>query len=43
MVNRNLERQVIPPRERERLENVFGEEVAALEKRLGRDLSHWSS
>lgn len=41
IVNRNLERQSIPPPERDRLRNVFKEEVAQLEARLDRDLSHW--
>ncbi|HSK15805.1 MAG TPA: sulfotransferase [Gaiellaceae bacterium] len=41
MVNRNLERQSMPAEERERLQGVFGDEVAQLQKRLGRDLSHW--
>ena len=43
LVNRNLQRQVIPSRERERLMDVFGEEVAKLESRFGRDLSDWVS
>lgn len=41
MVNRNLERQSMPPRERDRLRAVFEEEVAELERRLDRDLSAW--
>jgi Sulfotransferase family len=41
MVNRNLERQSMPARERDRLRNVFKQEVTKLEKRLDRDLSHW--
>jgi Sulfotransferase family len=41
MVNRNLERQTIPDRERDRLREVFKEEVGRLETRLDRDLSHW--
>jgi hypothetical protein len=41
LVTRNLERQSIPPRERARLQEVFREEVAELERRLDRDLSHW--
>jgi Sulfotransferase family len=41
MVNRNLERQTIPAREQQRLQEVFREEVGQLERRLDRDLSHW--
>ncbi len=41
LVNRNLERQSIPGAERARLQRVFEGEVAELEERLGRDLSHW--
>jgi hypothetical protein len=41
MVNRNLERQTIPERERDRLREVFRDEVGRLEQRLERDLSHW--
>ena len=41
MVNRNLQRQTIPERERDRLREVFREEIDRLEKRLDRDLSHW--
>jgi hypothetical protein len=41
LVNRNLERQSIPAAERTRLQEVFRDEVAQLERRLGRDLSHW--
>lgn len=41
MVNRNLQRQTIPERERARLREVFKDEVGRLEKRLDRDLSHW--
>jgi len=41
MVNRNLQRQTMPEPERERLREVFREEVGRLEQRLGRDLSHW--
>src|SRR6186997_3217741 len=43
MVNRNLERGSIPEPERDRLREVFAGEVAALENRLQRDLSHWLS
>jgi hypothetical protein len=43
MVNRNLERGSIPEPERDRLREVFAGEVAALEDRLQRDLSHWLS
>jgi hypothetical protein len=39
--NRNLERRSMGERERERLRNVFRDEVAELEARLDRDLSHW--
>ena len=41
MVNRNLQRQTMPEPERDRLRDVFREEVGRLETRLGRDLSHW--
>ncbi len=41
MVNRNLERQTMPEPERDRLREVFREEVGRLETRLDRDLSHW--
>jgi hypothetical protein len=41
MVNRNLERGSIPEQERDRLREVFAGEVAQLEDRLQRDLSHW--
>ena len=41
MVNRNLERQTMPERERDRLREVFRDEVGRLETRLDRDLSHW--
>ena len=41
MVNRNLERQSMPARERDRLRSVFKQEVTQLETRLDRDLSHW--
>jgi RNA-splicing ligase RtcB len=41
MVNRNLQRQTIPERERDRLREVFKDEVGRLEQRLDRDLSHW--
>jgi hypothetical protein len=41
MVNRNLQRQTMPDPERDRLRDVFREEVGRLEARLGRDLSHW--
>jgi hypothetical protein len=41
MVNRNLERQSIPAPERDRLRELFRDEVAGLQQRLGRDLSHW--
>jgi RNA-splicing ligase RtcB len=41
MVNRNLQRQTIPERERDRLREVFREEIDRLEKRLDRDISHW--
>jgi hypothetical protein len=41
MVNRNLERRSIPEQERDRLREVFAGEVARLEDRLQRDLSHW--
>jgi Sulfotransferase family len=41
MVNRNLERQTIPPSEQERLREVFRDEIGALGERLDRDLSHW--
>lgn len=41
MVNRNLQRQILPDNERDRLRDVFREEVGRLEKRLDRDLSHW--
>ena len=41
MVNRNLQRQTMPEPERDRLRDVFREEVGRLETRLDRDLSHW--
>jgi Sulfotransferase family len=41
VMNRNLERRSLPERERERLRNVFREEVESLERLLDRDLSHW--
>ena len=41
MVNRNLQRQTIPERERDRLREVFKDEVGRLQKRFDRDLSHW--
>jgi hypothetical protein len=41
IVNRNLQRQTMPEPERDRLRDVFREEVGRLETRLGRDLSHW--
>jgi hypothetical protein len=41
MVNRNLQRQTMPEPERDRLRDVFREEVGRLEARLDRDLSHW--
>ena len=41
MVNRNLQRQTMPEPERDRLRNVFREEIRRLETRLDRDLSHW--
>jgi hypothetical protein len=41
MVNRNLQRQTMPEPERDRLRDVFREEVGRLETRLHRDLSHW--
>jgi len=41
MVNRNLERGSISEQERDRLREVFAGEVAQLEDRLRRDLSHW--
>jgi hypothetical protein len=41
MVNRNLQRQTIPEHERDRLREVFREEIGRLETRLDRDLSRW--
>ena len=41
MVNRKLQRQTMPDRERDRLREVFREEIGRLERRLDRDLSHW--
>jgi hypothetical protein len=40
-LNRNLQRHSIATRERDRLREVFAEEVARLGRRLDRDLSHW--
>jgi sulfotransferase family protein len=41
MVNRNLQRQKIPPEEQGRLREVFRDEIGRLEQRLDRDLAHW--